>query len=251
MRDPAFYERDVFNFDRIELLRGSASMLFGRGSTGGVVNQVSKQPLLANVNEIATTVGSGSYFRGTGDFNIKLSETAAARVNVMTTYANNWGNTIDKYGIAPSLRAGHQHGRRVPLLGYNYLEQPQRRELRAAVAAPERPGPISPTNPGVMIPIDPKSYYGAASDYSAGYASYGTAQHTHRFADGGEWHTVLRHGGFDRDLRASTIRFCVRTTNPTTGVVTDPDCPTDGADAGNGRAGDAARARHATTRSRT
>ena len=45
VRDPAFYERDVFNFDRIEVLRGSASMLFGRGSTGGVVNQVSKQPL--------------------------------------------------------------------------------------------------------------------------------------------------------------------------------------------------------------
>ena len=45
VRDTAFYERDVFNFDRIEVLRGSASMLFGRGSTGGVVNQVSKAPL--------------------------------------------------------------------------------------------------------------------------------------------------------------------------------------------------------------
>ena len=45
MRDPAFYDRDTFNNDSIELLRGSASMLFGRGSTGGAVNQVSKQPL--------------------------------------------------------------------------------------------------------------------------------------------------------------------------------------------------------------
>ena len=35
MRDPAFYERDTFNLDRMEVLRGSASMLFGRGSTGG------------------------------------------------------------------------------------------------------------------------------------------------------------------------------------------------------------------------
>jgi catecholate siderophore receptor len=42
LRDPAFYDRDTFNNDRIELLRGSASMLFGRGSTGGAVNQVSK-----------------------------------------------------------------------------------------------------------------------------------------------------------------------------------------------------------------
>ena len=35
MRDPAFYERDTFNLDRVELLRGPASMLFGRGSTAG------------------------------------------------------------------------------------------------------------------------------------------------------------------------------------------------------------------------
>ena len=41
VRDPAFYERDTFNLDRLEVLRGSASMLFGRGSTGGAVNQVS------------------------------------------------------------------------------------------------------------------------------------------------------------------------------------------------------------------
>ena len=53
VRDPAFYDRDIFNFDRVEVLRGSASMLFGRGSTGGVVNQVSKQPLLANVRRSA------------------------------------------------------------------------------------------------------------------------------------------------------------------------------------------------------
>ena len=36
MRDPAFYERDTFNLDRLEVLRGSASMLFGRGSTAGL-----------------------------------------------------------------------------------------------------------------------------------------------------------------------------------------------------------------------
>jgi catecholate siderophore receptor len=44
MRDPAFYDRDTFNLDRMEVLRGSASMLFGRGSTGGAVNQVNKLP---------------------------------------------------------------------------------------------------------------------------------------------------------------------------------------------------------------
>ena len=38
MRDIAQYNRDTFNVDRIEVLRGAASMLFGRGSTGGIIN---------------------------------------------------------------------------------------------------------------------------------------------------------------------------------------------------------------------
>ncbi|MFY7907684.1 MAG: TonB-dependent receptor plug domain-containing protein, partial [Burkholderiaceae bacterium] len=46
MRDPAFYERDTFSLDRMEVLRGSASLLFGRGSTGGAVNMVTKVPRL-------------------------------------------------------------------------------------------------------------------------------------------------------------------------------------------------------------
>ncbi|HYE71167.1 MAG TPA: TonB-dependent receptor plug domain-containing protein, partial [Aquabacterium sp.] len=69
MRDPAFYDRDTFNNDRIEVLRGSASMLFGRGSTGGAVNQVSKVPRLINEHEVTTTIGNHRYGRITGDFN--------------------------------------------------------------------------------------------------------------------------------------------------------------------------------------
>ena len=106
VRDTAFYERDVFNFDRIEVLRGSASMLFGRGSTGGVVNQVSKAPLLTNINEVSASVGSGSYLRMTGDFNLKTSETSAVRLNAMTNTADNYGNFVDKVGIAPTFRWG-------------------------------------------------------------------------------------------------------------------------------------------------
>ena len=44
MKDAPLIERDTFNNDRVEVLKGSASMLFGKGSTGGVVNQVSKSP---------------------------------------------------------------------------------------------------------------------------------------------------------------------------------------------------------------
>ena len=106
LRDPAFYERDTFSFERIELMRGSASMLFGRGSTGGVVNQVSKMPFLADAGEVNVSVGSGDYLRFTGDFNLKTGETSALRLNVMNTQAENSGVGLDKQGLAPSFRWG-------------------------------------------------------------------------------------------------------------------------------------------------
>ena len=37
------------HLNEIEVLKGPASILFGRGSTGGVINQVSKQPQLAPI----------------------------------------------------------------------------------------------------------------------------------------------------------------------------------------------------------
>src|SRR5580765_5205800 len=44
MRDRGQFYRDVFSLDSVEVLQGPSSMLFGRGSTGGVINQVSKVP---------------------------------------------------------------------------------------------------------------------------------------------------------------------------------------------------------------
>jgi catecholate siderophore receptor len=108
MRDPAFYERDTFNFDRIEVMRGSASMLFGRGSTGGAVNMVNKVPRLMDEHQVDVTVGSHSLKRVVGDFNLKTGDSAALRLNAMVNTADNdgAGNRIDKRGIAATYRWG-------------------------------------------------------------------------------------------------------------------------------------------------
>jgi catecholate siderophore receptor len=79
LRDPAFCDRDTFFLDRIELLRGSASLLFGRGSTGGAVNQVTKQARLSNENQIDVSVGSHNAVRTVGDFNLRTGESSALR----------------------------------------------------------------------------------------------------------------------------------------------------------------------------
>jgi len=229
LRDPAFYERDTFSFDRIELLRGSASMLFGRGSTGGVVNQVSKQAFLANASQVDFTLGDGSYMRFTGDFNLKMSETSAVRINVMNTTATGGGGNdkLDKQGLAPTFRWGIGTNDEFYVSGYylrnkngiNYGLPWLRQKGATLVDGVVVPQDTTANNPGGLIEgLDPKNYYGAASDYNAGGAALATAGWSHRFADGGELKSAIRHGRYDRDQRAGTIRFYTNT-NPANGAI--------------------------------
>lgn len=108
MRDPAFYDRDTFNMDRIEVMRGSASMLFGRGSTGGAVNQVNKQAKLLDESQVDLTLGSYQYRRVVADVNVKTGDDSALRLNAMRTLADNngAGTSLDKYGFAADYRWG-------------------------------------------------------------------------------------------------------------------------------------------------
>ncbi len=225
LRDPAFYDRDTFNNDRIELLRGSASMLFGRGSTGGAVNQVSKVPRAIDDNEVSTTLGSHNYRRITGDFNIHTGEDAALRINAMATQADNngSGSSIDKKGIAGAYRFGIGTADEFSV-GLYSLQNNNGMNYGLPWIKPTASAPVSATT--VNGKVDPSDYYGMGSDYNAGTAKYLTASHLHRFQDASELKTVIRKGSYTRDQRAGTVRFCQKTTNATTGVVTNPQCPT-------------------------
>ena len=59
IRDFGSYYRDSFNYEQVEALEGPAGVQFGRGSTGGVVNQESKVPDGAAVRECAGAVWHG------------------------------------------------------------------------------------------------------------------------------------------------------------------------------------------------
>ncbi len=225
MRDPAFYDRDTFNNDRVELLRGSASMLFGRGSTGGAVNQVSKKPRLNDESEISTTLGSYNYKRVTGDFNIQTGESSALRLNAMVTEADNngAGSSINKRGIAAAYRFGigekDEFSASLYSLdsknGINY-GLPWIRPTSTATL----PGTAIADNR--LIPgLDPSAYYGLASDHNDGTANWVAFQHIHRFSDDSELQTQVRRSRFTRDQRASTIRFAGQTSSAT-GPLTNP-----------------------------
>lgn len=208
MRDPAFYERDSFNWDRLEVLRGSASMLFGRGSTGGAVNQVSKQPMLMTQHELSLTLGSGAFARVTGDFNLKTGDDAALRVNAMANTARQWGVGIDKRGIAPTVRWGI--GTRNEFsLGLYHLENDNGIHYGLPWLAP---GAVRGGD--YLWPTDPKNYYGMASDHSRGGTTQGSGVHVHRFDAQRELRTQLRAAAYRRDQRASAIRFAPAASQP-------------------------------------
>lgn len=212
MRDPAFYDRDTFNLDRVELLRGSASMLFGRGSTGGAVNQVSKTPRLIDAHQVDVTLGSHQYRRATGDFNIHTGENAALRINAMSTTADNngAGSSIEKKGIAGSYAWGI--GTRDEFTASLY-HLDNNNGMNYGLPWIRRTA-TSPASATTMLPLDPTAYFGAASDYNAGTASMATLQHVHRFDGEAELKTQIRAGNFERDQRAGAIRLAPAAQQP-------------------------------------
>jgi catecholate siderophore receptor len=210
MRDPAFYERDTFNNDRIELLRGSASMLFGRGSTGGAVNQVTKHPYLMDSSEISTTLGSYNFRRLIGDFNIQTGENSALRVNAMVTKADNngAGSSLDKKGVAAAYRFGIGTTDEFAIELYS-LKNNNGMNYGMPWIRPYTGAPVASTT---LLPINPNAYYGMASDYNKGSADHLTLIHTHRFQDNSELKTQVRRGTYDRDQRSGTVRLSPNTT---------------------------------------
>jgi catecholate siderophore receptor len=109
VRDIGQYQRDTFNSEAISVVLGPASAVFGRGSTAGVINSISKQPSLEPSAAISVSGGMAGYWRGTGDFDLPLGSTAAARLTVMDQH----NGVVDRdqvyyrrFGVAPTLAFG-------------------------------------------------------------------------------------------------------------------------------------------------
>ena len=210
IRDPAFYERDTFNLDRLEVLRGSASMLFGRGSTGGAVNQVSKTPRLMDESQIDVTLGSYNHRRVVADVNKQTGESSALRITAMTTDADNngAGSSLDKSGVAAAYRWGIGERDEFSVALYHLDNRNGMNYGMPWI----RPNAASSALDSTTLPLDPSAYYGMASDYNNGQATHGTLSHLHRFNDGSELKTQVRAGQYTRDQRAGTVRLASGTT---------------------------------------
>lgn len=70
-----------FDVERVEVLRGPQGTIYGRNSTAGVVNVITKRPEFDEVSgSLSTAVGNYDLFTVQGALNVPLGDTVAARV---------------------------------------------------------------------------------------------------------------------------------------------------------------------------
>lgn len=106
-RDDMQYYRALYNVQQIEILRGPNALLFGRGGTGGILNRVSKKPLLSqDLNQYSLHINSFGATGATLDLNRQLGEDKAFRLNVMAKSLANHRDFYEgeRFGLNPTYR---------------------------------------------------------------------------------------------------------------------------------------------------
>lgn len=71
----------VESIDRVEILKGPASFLYGSGSPGGMINFITKMPQQEDFNHAGAQTGSWDYYRAYADVN-HHTESVDARLNL-------------------------------------------------------------------------------------------------------------------------------------------------------------------------
>lgn len=105
VRDDVQYYRDLYNAERIEILKGPNAMIFGRGGGGGIINRVTKRADGETRLQGALEAGSFSALRGEIDAGAAVSDAIAVRVNGVYENSGSFRQSFDleRYGLNPTL----------------------------------------------------------------------------------------------------------------------------------------------------
>jgi catecholate siderophore receptor len=109
VRDIGAQTREVFAVDQVEVVKGSDSVLGGRGSAGGTINIISKLPKLTDFARADVSFGNASYKRATFDVNHKVDDMIAFRIEGLWHDQDVAGRDAiwqKRWGIAPSVTIG-------------------------------------------------------------------------------------------------------------------------------------------------
>ena len=203
IRDFGSYYRDSFNYEQVEALEGPAGIQFGRGSTGGVVNQESKVPQARQFVNVQTQFGTDKTRRITADINEPVADTlggTAFRANLMAQEGGVAGRDyaeIRRFGIAPSISIGLDTNTRATL-SYVHLTESDTPDyglpwLYNGVA----PGPIR------------HKYYGFPDqNYLKTNDDILTLKADHEFSPNLNLHTIFRGANYPRQAMITEPQIC-------------------------------------------
>ena len=107
VRDDVQYYRPLYNLEQVEILRGPNAMLFGRGSTGGALNRVTKKAVIgADAASSGLSIDSFGAYNLAADVNMTMSADSALRINAFVETLENDRDYYDgdRSGINPTYR---------------------------------------------------------------------------------------------------------------------------------------------------
>ncbi|NMM08442.1 TonB-dependent siderophore receptor [Polaromonas sp.] len=209
VRDDALYFRDLSNIERIEVLKGPSSVLYGRGSAGGLINRVTKKPRAEPALEIGATLGSAGQKRGEFDLGTASSDKETlfrltGALEDSTSFRNQY--FLERQVIAPSVTFKLRPQTTLTLQA-DYLKD-KRLADQGVPSFRGRP---------VDVPIE--TYFGAANGRDRAFVqsevASGTITLDHAFNAGLKLHSVLRGYDYSLDRNYTTIGKVTTTANPT------------------------------------
>ena len=105
VRDDVQYYRDLYNLDRVEILRGPNALVFGRGGGGGVINRITKEAEFTPLYDFTLSGGSYGDARGQFDIDRPLSKKFAFRANGLAERSSSFRDDVSlrRHGFSPTL----------------------------------------------------------------------------------------------------------------------------------------------------
>jgi catecholate siderophore receptor len=208
MRDFGSYTRDPFDLEEVELLQGPSSILFGRGSTGGAINQVSKEPILHSFVNVVGGGGTDALGRGTLDVGGPIPDwqSAAFRLNAMAhtqDFADRDKVRYSRWGLAPSFAYGLGTDTRLVV---SYFHQQEN----------DRPDYGLPYLRGMPAPVPRNNYYGFTDDFLHTTADVGAIRVEHDFTDDITLRDQIRYASYGRQWRDMEPQVITTGLTPTT-----------------------------------
>jgi catecholate siderophore receptor len=216
VRDLGWFTRDTFNLGGVEVFFGPSSVLFGRGSTGGAINLVTKKPGRQSFRNVSLSGGTAPSGRVEVDLNQAISDRVQVRVNAVGQLADVAGRdtvTENRAGFAPSARFAWGESTSLEL---DYLYQ--REDSIPDYGLPYFDGYPVATSADVAR----ETFYGVkGSDTERVNAHVATAQLQHRFGGSGNGPLLtnsLRLGAVDRYALPTAPRGLTLTSGSPTAI---------------------------------